>query len=375
MAGIQGFKPRKLAEAREARGMTQKALADRLGITRAAVCQYERGQRTPSRQVLLTLSFVLGMPTHYFLQDGGYEVRNAVFFRSMTSATKIPRMQAKRRYEWLVRIVDLLRGFIEFPDVSIPAFELPADPRGIRWDEIDGIANSTRGAMGLGFGPISNVTWLIENKGGIVTSFGLDDAALDAFSNWCDGTPFFILNAQKGTAVRWRYDLAHELGHMILHRKVREDLLQDHSIFRLTEEQANCFAGAFLLPETSFSQTLPYSVTLDTLIALKSKWKVSISAMVMRLRNLDLVSEKKKQRLFMAISRRQWRTKEPLDDQLEIEEPQILRRAAELLRTHNVLGSQDIEASLGIHKDDIRTLLGYEEDAEERIIRLRPPHE
>jgi Zn-dependent peptidase ImmA (M78 family)/transcriptional regulator with XRE-family HTH domain len=374
-SGIQGFKPKTLTEAREARGLSQKALADRLGVTRAAICQYESGQRSPSREVLLRISFGLGMPTHFFMQDDGYRVSTPVFFRSQASTTKSLRVQAIRRYEWLVRIVNRLRDFLDFPEVHLPRFDVPSDPRGITYSKIEEIANSVRGAIGLGSGPISNVTWLLENNGAIITHYGLNSSTLDAYSNWCEGTPFFILNEQKGTAVRWRYDLAHELGHMILHRGVKEKVLESPPIFRLTEEQANYFAGAFLLPAATFGQTLPYAVTLDTLVAIKSKWKVSIAAMVMRLTNLNLISEEKKQRLFISISRRQWKTKEPLDEHLEMEEPQLLRRAAELLRTHNIVGSRDLELSLGIPRDDIRSLLGCEQSTEENIIRFQSPEE
>ncbi|MBP7052004.1 MAG: ImmA/IrrE family metallo-endopeptidase [Phycisphaerae bacterium] len=370
--GIQGFKPHRLTEAREARCLSQAALAERIGMTRAAVCQYENGQRSPSREILLKISFGLAMPTHFFMQEDGYRVNTVVFFRSLASATRSLRAQAVRRFEWLVRIVNRLRDFLDFPEMRIPQFDVPCDPRQITSKRIEDLANTTRRNMGLGSGPISNITWLLENHGAIITHYGLNSPALDAFSNWCEGTPFLVLNAQEGTAVRWRYDLAHELGHMILHRVVDAELLDDPSIFRLIEGQANHFAGAFLLPEGTFGQTLPYAVTLDTLVAVKSKWKVSVAAMVMRLRNLNLISEKKKQRLFIAMSRRQWKNKEPLDDHLELEEPQLLRRAAELLRTHRIVDSRDLEACLGVAKEDIESLLGCEEKREEMIIRLKP---
>ena len=369
-AGIQDFKSQRLIEAREARGLTQTALAEQLKVTRAAVSQYESQQRVPSTEVLLRLSHALGMPVHFFTHGDGYEVKDALFFRSMAAATKSARTQARRHFEWLVRIVDYLRGYVQLPEVCIPILDLPSDPRQLTSECIEDVANSTRSGMGLGFGPISNVTWLLENKGAIVAQLDLCCTTLDAFSHWYGNTPFLVLNSVKGSAVRWRYDLAHELGHMILHRRIRQEMLHDKTFFQMMEDQAHRFAGAFLLPESSFGHMVPYSITIDTLVSLKSKWKVSIAAMVMRLRDLSLIPEQKCQRLFIAISRRGWKANEPLDDQLEMERPRILARAAELLVTQNVISLRDIENSLGIPRDEIENLLGYKDASEENIIRL-----
>lgn len=371
-AGTKGFIPKKLTEAREVRGLTQTTLADLLRVTRAAVSQYEAGQRTPSRDVLARLAEVLAVPVHSFMQEDGYEVKNAVFFRSMAAATKTARLRATRLYEWLVRIVTYLQDFVELPKVDLPSADLPADPRCLGSEDIERIADDTRTAMGLTFGPISNITWLVENKGGIVAELDLQSNALDAFSNWSRKTPFLILNREKGSAVRWRYDLAHELGHMVLHHQVSSEMLRDQHLFPVLEEQANYFAGAFLLPDHTFGAMMPYSITLDTLVALKPKWKVSIAGMIMRLRNLGLISEKRTQSLFIGMSRRRWRTREPFDNELEAEEPQLLRRATELVISQNIVSLHDMEACLGISKEDIQNLLGYKGSGQQTVIKLFP---
>jgi Zn-dependent peptidase ImmA (M78 family)/transcriptional regulator with XRE-family HTH domain len=369
-AGTKGFIPKKLTQGREVRGLTQTTLADLLHVTRAAVSQYEAGQRTPSGDVLLRLAEVLAVPLHFFMQDDAYEVKNAVFFRSMAAATKTARLRATRLHEWLVRVVTYLQEFVELPQVELPLADVPADPTRLKSQDIERIADDTRTAMGLTFGPISNVTWLVENKGGIIAELDLHSDALDAFSNWSAKKPFLILNSEKGSAVRWRYDLAHELGHMVLHHRASREVLRDQHLFRIVEDQANYFAGAFLLPDRTFGAMMPYSISIDTLVAVKPKWKVSIAGMIMRLRNLGLVSEKRAQMLFIGLSRRRWRTKEPFDDELEFEQPQLLRRAAELLISQNIISFHDMEASLGIAKEDIQKLLGYEESGKQRIIKL-----
>ena len=160
------------------------------------------------------------------------------------------------------------------------------------------------------------------------------------------------------SAVRSRFDAAHELGHMVLHRNIDENKLRDTSYFKLIESQANSFASAFLLPEQTFSQEVLFAPNLGMLVALKSKWRVSIAAMVMRLRQLRLISRERERRLFMNISKRHWRTKEPLDDELEIEKPSVLQKVFDLLITKNVINQQSLTINLGLYIEDVERAIG-----------------
>jgi Zn-dependent peptidase ImmA (M78 family) len=82
------------------------------------------------------------------------------------------------------------------------------------------------------------------------------------------------------------------------------------------EREANRFAGAFfLLPQTSFTNEV-HTTRLDAFIELKRRWKVAIQAMVYRCKNLEIFDEYQITNLYIQISRRKWKTKEPLDDVL-----------------------------------------------------------
>lgn len=359
--GVSNFKGARLVCARESRGITQTSLADMVGISRAAISLYEKGQRVPSSHILRKVANSLNFPIHFFLQKVSNEVNNTVFFRSMSSATKTARGCAKRRYEWLLDIVSYLQSFVTFPEVNFPNFDLSDDFTSFSNEVIENIANQTRKHWGLGFGPISNVAWLLENNGAIVVRQELNAKTLDAFSNWSEeniNRPYFILGEEKRSAARSRFDAAHELGHMVLHRNIDENKLRDTSYFKLIESQANSFASAFLLPEQTFSQEVLFAPNLEMLVALKSKWRVSIAAMVMRLRQLRLISRERERRLFMNISKRHWRTKEPLDDELEIEKPSVLQKVFDLLITKNVINQQSLTINLGLYIEDVERAIG-----------------
>lgn len=359
--GVSNFKGRRLKYAREARGITQTSLAEIISVSPAAISQYEKGQRSPSSDILKKMANTLNFPMYFFLKDVGIQSSRPIFFRSMSSATKTARLSATRRYEWLLDIVGYLRKLVRLPEVKFPRFDLPSDLVSIDDEIIENIANRTREYWALGLGPISNVTWLLENNGAIVVRQNLDAKTLDAFSNWSVDDaprPYVVLGKEKMSAVRSRFDAAHELGHMVLHYYINEKTLRHTSSFKLIEQQANHFASAFLLPEQTFSKEVLFAPNLEDLVALKSKWRVSIAAMVKRLRQLRLISREREQRLFINISRRHWRTKEPLDNELEIERPRVLRRVFDILRERNIVNEHSLTTSLALNIEDIERTIG-----------------
>ncbi len=283
----------------------------------------------------------------------------AVFYRSMSAATKAARERAERRYGWLRETVAWLRQSVEFQPVRLPLFDVPPDPAALDWGDIERLAVDTRRAFGLGDGPIGHVVLLLENHGCIVVRQELGAHTLDAFSHWGtdDQTPYFVLGADKASAVRSRFDAAHELAHCVLHKGVKAAKLRETTTYRLMEDQAQYFAGAFLLPREPFANDL-FVPSLNALIPLKSKWKVSIGAMIKRAANLGLVSPEQEQRLFQNRARRGWATWEPLDDELEPEQPRFLRRCFDMLLDNGVTDRDAVETELGLFVEDIESIVG-----------------
>ncbi|HLO41241.1 MAG TPA: helix-turn-helix domain-containing protein [Phycisphaerales bacterium] len=357
--GTPNFIGSRLTEAREARGLTQTALAEVLGLTRAAISLYESGRSTPSSEVLVKISHALRVPMHRFLRAGDHIVPGTVFYRSMSAATKSARERAERRYGWLRETVSWLRHFVEFQAVRLPKFDVPTDPAAIAWEDIERLAAETRRAFGIGDGPISHMVLLLENHGCIVARQELGAHTLDAFSNWGteDQTPYFVLGSDKASAVRSRFDAAHELAHCVLHKGVRAAQLRETTTHRLIEDQAHYFAGAFLLPREPFANDL-FVPSLNALVPLKSKWKVSIGAMIKRAANLGFVSDEQEQRLFQNRARRGWASWEPLDDELELEQPRFLQRCFDMLLDSGVTNRDAIESELGLFVEDIESIVG-----------------
>jgi len=62
---------RRIAEAREQRGLTQEQLAERVGVSRSTIARIETGAATPGLDVGLTLARELGVPAEKLLAGGG----------------------------------------------------------------------------------------------------------------------------------------------------------------------------------------------------------------------------------------------------------------------------------------------------------------
>jgi Zn-dependent peptidase ImmA (M78 family)/transcriptional regulator with XRE-family HTH domain len=340
--------------------MNGTALADILGITRSAVSQYENGKQTPAPQVMRRIAEVLNVPTHFFLIPPNPSGLGTLYWRSLASATKAARLGVERRFGWMQSIVGFLRGYLTFPRVNLPDFDVPADIARLDDHHIESMAIETRRFWGLKDGPISNVAWLIENNGAIMARFDLGADKLDAFSRWDENEriPYIVLGADKASAARSRFDTAHELAHILIHRRLSQTIVNTTTLYPLIEEQAHAFARAFLLPAASFAADLSSNPSLALFRSLKEKWRVSIALMIVRATKLGLIGSEQERRLWINYSCNGWKRGEPLDDVFEPEQPRLLRRSIELLIDRNVIPRSEISFRLALSATDIEKIAG-----------------
>lgn len=357
--GTPGFRGERLREARAVRGLTAISLSELANVSPQAIYQYENGRSSPGPDVLRRISDAVNLPDAFFLLPGRATATGTIFYRSMSSATKGARRRAEGRFAWLQDIVGYLSDFVSLPESNIPDLGLDANPLLLADDEIEDAAEEVRRYWRMGEGPISNMVLLLENQGSIVARDQLGAESLDGLSEFVagEGRPYVLLGTDKGTPVRWRFDAAHELGHMVLHSKLPPEALARPEQFKRIEEQAHRFAAAFLLPMASFGDDL-FAVSLDAFRALKPKWKVSIAMMIRRSRQANLLSEQAEKKLWISLARRKWRTVEPFDEEMEVEEPRLLRRAFELTLDQGQQTPADAIGRLALPASDIEALSG-----------------
>lgn len=360
--GMTGFVAGRLRQAREARGLTLVALADLVGVSSAAISQYEKGQHTPRPETFDLITKRLNLPASFFLKP---EIvapveQHRLFYRSMSSATKLARTRAGRRLEWFKEIVAYFEQFFDFPEPNVPDFGLPDDFRNITKASIESAAEQLRAYWRLGLEPIADVIRTMEANGIYVSRSALGAETLDAFSEFDGARPYVFLGSDKNVLVRSRFDCAHELGHLVLHKNVQQKELNRAQDFRLIENQAHHFAGAFLFPAKSFQREI-WGLSLDSFRSLKPTWKMSIAAMISRASQLELLDDDAAKRLWINLGRRGWRQLEPLDD-LPCEQPRLWVKAADSLIKNRIKTREQILDDLALPPTDVEELLSTEPD-------------
>jgi len=183
----------------------------------------------------------------------------------------------------------------ELPSVDIPNLSDEDSP--------EVAAEALRHHWGIGELPVSNMIHLLESKGVRIYSLAIEAREVDAFSMWKEEVPFIFLNSRKSSE-RSRYDAAHELGHLVLHR-------HGGPRGKDAEQEANAFASAFLMPRASVLAHATRFPTLATLVSLKSIWKTSVAALCHRLRSVNMLTEWQYRLLYIQISKNRFRTEEP----------------------------------------------------------------
>lgn len=324
--------PERIREARLSRGMIASELADRVGVSRQAISKYELGTSEPSSLVMEKISDQLGFPISFFYKAlSAPENRGTTFYRSLkTNAARAKEVMSIKSH-WATQIASVLSNDIVFPAADLPSIpECYSDNTSYTLDEIEDITLHIRKEWGLGLSPIQNMSRLLESHGIVIATIKTGFSETDACSAFVGNRPFVFLDTQKECAVRTRFNMAHELGHLILHGGVSQADIEQKSILDGIEKEANQFASCFLLPHSSFLLDIR-STSLQAFLPLKRKWKVSIQAMVYRCKDLEVFTDSQMIYIQKQISAKRWRKSEPYDDEWPCEDTSVLKTAIKML--------------------------------------------
>ena len=262
------FNPAMLTVARESRELTQAELAQKSQIPQAVLSKLEGGVARPSDEQIGMLAVATRYPISFFAeQDRIFGFNASVFFHR--KRTDMPAKVLKRIHAALnltrmrldkLMLAGSMKPAIELVRMSVDEHDTPEQ-----------IAAKVRAILQLPEGPVQNLTASLEEAGVIVAQYQFNSRRMDAVSEWVPGhPPIVLMNTDDHVpGDRYRWTLAHELGHLIMHTHPVEDM----------EQQANRFAAEFLLPARELRSKLRV-VRLQTLALLKSIWKVSMGALL-----------------------------------------------------------------------------------------------
>lgn len=331
---MQHFNAGMLTLARESREFTQAELAKQTGIPQAIVSRFEGGITMPSAAYVAALAGCLEYPVELFFQeDRIYGFNASVFFHR-----KRADMPAKtlRRIHSLLNLTRMRVGRLLLATSIAPEVEL------IRMDieeygTPERIAQQVRALLQLPAGPIRDLTSALEDAGIVVAPHKFGTSRTDAVSEWVPGhPPIVLMNADESVGGdRYRWTLAHELGHLIMHKLPSETM----------EEEANRFAAEFLLPAAEIKHHLR-NVRLSNLALLKSIWRVSMGALLERAKQLGTISATQYRYMRINFSKLHYNTKEPPELDFPVEKPTLL---PQLIQAHI--------KDLGFNLEDLAKLL------------------
>jgi Zn-dependent peptidase ImmA (M78 family)/DNA-binding XRE family transcriptional regulator len=274
----------RLQRARKGANVSQRDLAERVGLSAMMISKYERDKSVPNSTMLLRFAKELGTKIDYFFRPESFSVELHAYRKHASLGKKNIEAIKVRIQDWLERYLEVEDFFPqEKIQIDLPTYKVET------MEDVERAAKALREAWNLGVDPIENLIQLLEDKGikvGLVSGFDDFDACTFTF----DG--HLVIASKSGiSGDRQRFNIAHELGHLVL--ACQGDLDE--------EKAANRFAGAFLVPaERAIFELGMVRRDLDVneLYLLKHKYGLSMQAWVYRAKDLNIISQNTAARLF-----------------------------------------------------------------------------
>lgn len=339
------FEPARLTQARVRAGMTKTDLAAEVGVSAAAIGQYEADVNSPRADVLDRLANALDVRPGFFGVGrplARIDTVNA-HFRSLRSARVSDRQKALATATLVWELTFALERHVRLPEVDLPDLKPGGSPAGA--------AAELRRHWGLPDGPVKHLVATAESRGVVVAVRPLAEIdAVDAFSVVIVDRPIIVTTPRRTENVfRHRFSIAHEIGHLLLHPEAGE-----HGA--AVEKEADEFAAAFLTPAASMDAALPQRLDLAALDRLGRAWGVSPHSLVRRMVERGRTTESSARRAYQRLAMVSDPRADPTND-YPGETPTLLQKAAALAAEHGA-GMPALAEALQVAPHQVRNLLG-----------------
>ncbi|MBE8527114.1 XRE family transcriptional regulator [Amycolatopsis sp. H6(2020)] len=333
------LEPTRISLARLRAGMTKSELARTLGVTPRTITTYETDGAPTAQSARLAES--LGVTPGYFTRPEAMPLEeDRVLFRARRRTSARTRGAAIAAGRTGVEFYALIREHFHLPSSQLPDLS-SVDPAAaalqlrLHWD--------------LGTDPVPNLVQLAESRG--IRVLGLPGATqqVDAFSIWEDGEPFVFLAGRK-TAERMRFDLAHEIGHLVLHSGHQGSRTDGTG----EEKEADAFAAELLMPPDLVKPLLGREPAVDKLLRIRRALGVSAMALTYRAHRWGLLTDWSYRRACIELTKRGFRTGEP--GGITRESSRVMRTVLPALQQRHRLSTEAIARRLGVPPGEIHEL-------------------
>jgi Zn-dependent peptidase ImmA (M78 family)/DNA-binding XRE family transcriptional regulator len=337
--------------ARQARGFTQAKLAKNSGVSQGTISKIEHGVRPLSDDDVAKFSTALEYPPEFFHRTAKQYGQGTVCHHRKRQSVPIEKLRQIHASMNIMRMAtgELLNGVEinaahSFPQLEVDDFGSPEE-----------IARLVRQTWQLPLGPIKSMIDVVEAAGGIVVPCDFGTDKLDAISQRPEDQPPFFFVSVTAPGDRLRFNLAHELGHIIMHSVPAAG----------QEEEANAFAAEFLMPEKEIKPQLR-KLDMAKLADLKRHWKVAMQALIMRAHNLGTITDRQRRSWFMRFNKLGYRKNEPVE--ITREEPALVRRVIDFHRRQHGYSDAELSRATRLTESDFQSIYGTKEQPRLRLV-------
>jgi Zn-dependent peptidase ImmA (M78 family)/DNA-binding XRE family transcriptional regulator len=334
------FTPSRLAFARTLRNLTGTELAEMTGIRRPRLSSLENGHVEPDMHEVRNLATALQFPTSFF---GAEEIDivnpDSISFRARSKCSNREIRQSAASGRLGVEFLSYINREFKLPEPNVPTFE---------GHKPEIAAEMVRARWGLGTHPIPNINHLLEYHGIRILRLPAKVESIDAFSFMRDKIPYIFVTHTK-SAERSRFDVAHELGHLVLHSEYKLPC------GKAQEAEADAFAASFLMPRTDISAFSLRQADAQRVISAKKRWRVSAMALSRRLNDLGYYTEWRYRDTLVNLSQMGYRRGEP-ESIGAYETSLLLEKVLKALKREHI-PFRSIAKELDVSSDDLRAYL------------------
>ncbi len=280
------------------KNLSLKDAGNLINMTATAISKYEKGEILPDSKKLIDFANAYKVKSIDLLK-----VYNApkMKFTSFRKKKRLTGQNLELLEELIQNEVAKYLEIIEMNNIDTNNIKLKKYPCN-SFDEAEKAANDFRNYIKISNKqPISDLINLLENLGIIIIQIKNPDNRFDDFdglSEIVNNVPVIVLLDGIKDGARQRFTIAHELGHLILNINNEE---ADE------EKLCNRFASALLMPKEAVINEFGISrgnINFFELTAFKNEFKVSYTAIIYRLKDLNVISEYLYKKLSIFLSQR-----------------------------------------------------------------------
>ncbi len=334
---------RNLKRIRLLKNLSLEKAGNLLNMSAPAVAKYEKGQIIPNSEKLIEFANAYSVKVLDLLKS--YDIPE-MKFNAFRKKQRLQGQNLELLKEIIQNKVSDYLNVVELNNIDSNNFKLKKYSCN-SIDDAEEAANNFRKNYELSINqPIPDLISILENLGILIIQIENPDdrfSDFDGLSEIVNNIPIIVL-LKDNDGARQRFTIAHELGHLVLN--IKNEKLDE-------EKMCNKFAGALLMPKDAVIKEFGnsrFNISYFELKAFKKEYKVSMQAIVYRLKELNIISDYLYRKINISFSSMGIRKQEPIE--IDLEESYQFSKLVHKLEVDNIISLNRACELLGVSLDE-----------------------